>query len=54
MDVPICTEEYVLERALMVVTDGDADRLAHCLVDIPGKEAAALMSTESLGQDKLR
>ena len=29
--VPIGTDEYVLERALEVVRDGGADRLARCL-----------------------
>ena len=46
LGVPIGTAEYVFERAMEVVRDGGADRLAHCLAHVP----AALLAIESLGQ----
>ena len=49
-DVPIGTDEYVLDRAMEVVRDGGADRLARCLAHMPDKQAAALIAIESLGQ----
>ena len=48
--VPIGTDEYVLDRAMEVVRDGGADRLARCLAHMPDKQAAALIAIESLGQ----
>ena len=48
--VPIGTDEYVLERALEVVRDGGAGRLARCFAYMPDKQAAALVATESSGQ----
>ena len=48
--VPIGTGEYVLDRALEVVRDIGADRLARCLANIPDKQAAVLIAIESLGQ----
>ena len=47
---PIGTHEYVLDRAMGVVRDGGADRLARCLANMPDKQAAALIAIESLGQ----
>ena len=46
---PIGTDEYVLERAMEVVKDGGADRLAPCPANMPDKQAAALIDIESLG-----
>ena len=34
LGVPIGTAEYVFERAMEVVRDGGADRLAHCLATV--------------------
>ena len=48
--IPIGIDEYVLEREMEVVKDGGADRLAHCLANMPDKQAAALIAIESLGQ----
>ena len=48
--VPIGTDEYVLDRAMEVVRDEGADRLARCLANMPDKQAAALIAIESLGQ----
>ena len=48
--VPIRTDECVLDRAMEVVRDGGADRLARCLAHMPDKQAAALIAIESLGQ----
>ena len=48
--VPIETDKYMLERALAVVRDGGADRLAHCLTNMPGRQAAALIAIEFLRQ----
>ena len=48
--VPIVTDEYVLDRAIEVMRDGGADRLARCLASMPDKQAAALIAIESLGQ----
>ena len=48
--VPIGMDEYVLDRAMEVVRDGGADRLARCLAHMPDKQAAALIAIESLGQ----
>ena len=50
LGVPIGADEYVLERALEVVRDGGAERLARCIGNMPDKQAAALAITESLGQ----
>ena len=50
MGVPIGTEEYVRGREMEVVKDGDADRLARCLDNMPDKQAAALIAIESLRQ----
>ena len=50
VDVPIGTDKYVLDRAMEVVRDGGADRLARCLANMPDKQAAALIAIESLGQ----
>ena len=44
------SDEYVLDRAMEVVRDGGADRLARCLANMPDKQAAALIAIESLGQ----
>ena len=38
------TDEYVLERAMEVVRDGGADRLARCLASMPNKQGAALIA----------
>ena len=51
--VPIGTDEYVLDRAMEVVRDGGADRLARCLANMPDKQAAALIAIESLGTSYL-
>ena len=48
--VPIGTEDYLRGRAIEVVRDGGADRLAHCLANMPDKQAAALITVESLGR----
>ena len=48
--VPIRTDECVLDRAMEVVRDGGADRLARCLANMPDKQAADLIAIESLGQ----
>ena len=48
--VPIGTDEYVLERAMGVMKDGGADRLAPCLANMPGMQAAAPITINSLGQ----
>ena len=40
--IPIGTDEYVLDRAIEVVRDRGADRLARCLASIPDKQPAAL------------
>ena len=48
--VPIGTDEYVLDRAMEVVSDGEAERLARCLANMPDKQAATLIAIESLGQ----
>ena len=48
--VPIGTDEYVLDRAMEVVRDGGADRLARYLASMPDKQAAALIAIASLGQ----
>ena len=48
--VPIDTDEYVLERAMRVMRDGGAERLARCLADMPNKKAAALIAIEPLAQ----
>ena len=48
--VPIGTDEYVLDRAMEVVRDGGADRLARCLANMPDKQAAALIAIDPLGQ----
>ena len=37
VDVPIGTDKYVLDRAMEVVRDGGADRLARCLANMPDK-----------------
>ena len=47
---PIGTEEYVRGRAREVVRDGGADHLARCLANLPDKQAASLITVESLGQ----
>lgn len=54
--VPIGSVEYVVERAVGAgVRDGGDDRFARCLVDMPEKQAAALIAIGSLGQkEKLR
>ena len=48
--VSIGTDEYVLDRAIEVVRDRGADRLARFLASMPDKQAAALIAIESLGQ----
>ena len=48
VDVPIGTNEYVVRRAMEVVRDGGADRLARCLANIPDKQAAAFIAIKSL------
>ena len=40
---------YVRGRAMEVVRGGGADHLARCLANIPDKQAAALITVESLG-----
>ena len=50
VDVPIGTNECMLERGLEVVRDGGADHLARCFANMPGKQAAALIVIVSLGQ----
>ena len=47
--VPIGTDKYVPKQAMEVEKDGDADRLARCLTNLPGKQAAAHITIESLG-----
>ena len=47
---PTGTDEYVLDRAMEVVRDRGADRLARCLANMPDKQAVALIAIESLGQ----
>ena len=37
-------------RVVEVVKDGGADHLARCLASVPDKQAAALITVESLGQ----
>ena len=44
------TDEYVLERAMEVVRDGGADRLARCLANMPDKQATALIVITPLRQ----
>lgn len=46
--VPIGT--YVLERAAETVKDEGANRLAHCMANIPDKQVAAFIAIESFGQ----
>ena len=41
MGVPISTEKYVAQRTLGAWEDGDADRQARCLVNMPGKQTVA-------------
>ena len=48
--VPIGTDEFMLERAVEVVKDGGADRLARCLAKLPEKQASILIAIESLGK----
>ena len=48
--VPIGNDEYVLERAGEIVKEGGTDHLARCLANMPDKQAAALIVTQSLGQ----
>ena len=50
VDIPIGTDEYVLERALKVVRDGGADRLARCLANMLNKQGATLIAIEPLAQ----
>ena len=50
--VPIGTEEYVRGRAIEVVRDGGADRLARYLANMHDKQAAALIAVEYIGQRK--
>lgn len=49
-EMPIGTNECVLERATEVVKYGGQDRLARCLANMPDKRSAALVAIESLGQ----
>ena len=51
--VPIGTDEYVLDRAMEVVRDGGADRLARCLANMPDKQAAALIAIEPSGRGQV-
>ena len=46
---PIGTDECALERTRDIVKEGGTDHLAHCLVNMPDKQAAALIIIESLG-----
>ena len=48
--VPIGNDEYVLERAREIVKERATDHLERCLSNMPEKQAAALIVTESLGQ----
>ena len=48
--VPIGTDEYVLDRAMVVVRDWGADRRARCLANMPDKQAVTVIAIESLGQ----
>ena len=50
LGVPIGTKEYVRGRAMEVVRDGGADHLARCLANMHDKQAAALITVESLRQ----
>ena len=50
MGVPIDMDEHVLDRAMEIVRDGRADRVACCLASMPNTQAAALIAIESLGQ----
>ena len=50
VDVPIGTDEYVLDRAMEIVRDGAADSFVRCLASMPDKQAATLIAIESLGQ----
>ena len=47
--VLIGTDEYVLERAREIVKEGGTDHLASCLANMPDKQAAAHIVTESPG-----
>ena len=47
---PIGNDEYVLERARVIFHEGGTDHLARCLANMPDKQAAALIVTESLEQ----
>ena len=48
--VPIGSEEYERGRAMEVVRDGGAHRLARCLANMPDKQAAALIGADSNGR----
>ena len=48
--VPTGNDEYVLERAREIVKEGGTDHLASCLANMPDKQAAAHIVTESPGQ----
>lgn len=50
VDIPIGTNESVLERAIEVAKDGGADRVALCHVIMSNKQAPALITIESLGK----
>ena len=51
--IPIGTDEYVLDRAMEVVRDRGADRLARCLANMPDKQAAALIAIEPSGRGQV-
>ena len=50
MDTPIGTEEHAIERAVGAIQDGGEDFRAHGIADMPDKQSAAIIATESLGQ----
>ena len=50
VDVPIGTDEFVPERAMVVVGDGSVDGLVRCPANMPDKQAPAFIAIEPLGQ----
>lgn len=51
VNIPYCTEEHAVERAVEAVKDGSADSLAYCLAGMPDKQLATLIATECLGTE---
>ena len=50
MGVPISTEKYVAQRTLGAWENGDSDRQARCLVDMPGKKTVAHRTPRAEGE----